>query len=76
MQAYLVSKYKRPMQVGEVAEPAIDDRDVLVDVHAAGVNLLDAKIRDGGSSSCSSPTRRHSSSGTTSPASSPASGRP
>ena len=35
------------MQVGEVAEPAIDDRDVLVDVHAAGVNLLDAKIRDG-----------------------------
>ena len=38
---------KRPMQVGEVAEPAIDDRDVLVDVHAAGVNMLDAKIRDG-----------------------------
>ena len=47
MKAYLVSKYKRPMQVGEVAEPAIDDRDVLVDLHAAGVNLLDAKIRDG-----------------------------
>ena len=47
MNAYLVSGYKRPMQVGEVAEPAIGDRDVLVDVHAAGVNLLDAKIRDG-----------------------------
>jgi NADPH:quinone reductase-like Zn-dependent oxidoreductase len=47
MKAYLVSKYKSPMQIGEVAEPAIDDRDVLVDVHAAGVNLLDAKIRDG-----------------------------
>jgi NADPH:quinone reductase-like Zn-dependent oxidoreductase len=47
MKAYLVSKYKAPMQVGEVAEPAIGDRDVLVEVHAAGVNMLDAKIRDG-----------------------------
>ena len=47
MKAYLVRKYKRPMQVGEVAEPAVGDHDVLVDVHAAGVNLLDAKIRDG-----------------------------
>src|SRR5437764_2061831 len=35
------------MQAGEVAEPTVGDRDVLVDVHAAGVNLLDAKIRDG-----------------------------
>jgi NADPH:quinone reductase-like Zn-dependent oxidoreductase len=47
MKAYLVSKYKRPMQVGEVAEPAVDDREVLVEVHAAGVNLLDARLRDG-----------------------------
>ena len=74
MKAYVVSKYKSPMQVGEVAEPAIDDRDVLVDVHAAGVNMLDAKIRDG-EFKLFLPTRRHSSSGTTSPASSPASGR-
>jgi NADPH:quinone reductase-like Zn-dependent oxidoreductase len=35
------------MQVGEVAEPTVGDRDVLVNVHAAGVNMLDAKIRDG-----------------------------
>jgi NADPH:quinone reductase-like Zn-dependent oxidoreductase len=47
MKAYLVSKYKSPMQAGEVAEPTVGDRDALVDVHAAGVNLLDAKIRDG-----------------------------
>jgi NADPH:quinone reductase-like Zn-dependent oxidoreductase len=47
MKAYLVSKYKSPMQAGKVAEPAVDDRDVLVDIHAAGVNMLDAKIRDG-----------------------------
>jgi NADPH:quinone reductase-like Zn-dependent oxidoreductase len=47
MKAYLVSKYKSPMQAGEVAEPAVGARDVLVEVHAAGVNMLDAKIRDG-----------------------------
>jgi len=46
MNAYLVSKYKRPMQAAEVAEPTVGDRDLLVDVHAAGVNMLDAKIRD------------------------------
>src|SRR6184192_2127948 len=47
MKAYLVSKYKSPMHAGEVAEPTVGDRDVLVAVHAAGVNMLDAKIRDG-----------------------------
>src|SRR5437773_1046331 len=47
MKAYVVSKYKSPMQAGEVAEPTVGDRDVLVAVHAAGVNMLDAKIRDG-----------------------------
>ena len=47
MKAYLVSKYKTPMQLGEVAEAAVDDHDVLVDIHAAGVNMLDAKVRDG-----------------------------
>jgi D-arabinose 1-dehydrogenase-like Zn-dependent alcohol dehydrogenase len=35
MKAYVVSKYKSPMQAGEVAEPTVDDRDVLVDVYAA-----------------------------------------
>ena len=47
MKAYLVKKYKSPMEAGEVAEPTVGDHDVLVDIHAAGVNLLDAKIRDG-----------------------------
>jgi NADPH:quinone reductase-like Zn-dependent oxidoreductase len=46
-EAYLVKKYKGPMQAGEAAEPTLGDRDVLVDIHAAGVNVLDAKIRDG-----------------------------
>jgi NADPH:quinone reductase-like Zn-dependent oxidoreductase len=47
MRAYLVNKYKRPMQAGDAPEPAVGAHDVLVEVHAAGVNLLDAKIRDG-----------------------------
>ena len=36
MKAYLVRKYKRPMEVGDAPEPAVGDHDVLVDVHAAG----------------------------------------
>jgi alcohol dehydrogenase len=33
--------------MGEMADPEVRDNDLLVQVHAAGVNLLDAKIRDG-----------------------------
>ena len=47
MKAYLVKKYKSPMEAGEAAEPTLGEGDVLVDIHAAGVNLFDAKVRDG-----------------------------
>lgn len=47
MKAYLVNKYKHPVAPGETVEPTVGDRDVVVDIHAAGVNLLDAKVRDG-----------------------------
>jgi len=47
MRAYLVSKYKRPLEAGDAPQPAVGDHDVLVTIHAAGVNLLDAKVRDG-----------------------------
>lgn len=47
MRAYLVTKYKAPVTAGQVDEPVLGDHDVLVDIHAAGLNLLDAKIRDG-----------------------------
>lgn len=47
MKAYLVSRYKSPMRAGETAEPTVGDRDVLVEIRAAGINMLDAKIRDG-----------------------------
>lgn len=47
MKAYLVKKYKAPMEAGDVLEPTVGDRDVLVEINAAGVNLLDAKVRGG-----------------------------
>ncbi len=46
VKAYLVKQYKRPIQSGEAPAPTVGDRDVLVDINAAGVNLLDAKVRD------------------------------
>ena len=47
MKAYLVKKYKQPMEAGSAPGPTVGRNDVLVNVHAAGVNLLDAKVRDG-----------------------------
>ncbi len=35
------------MRAGEMPDPELREDDVLVQIHAAGVNLLDAKIRDG-----------------------------
>lgn len=47
MRAFVVGRYKGAMEAGDAPEPIVGSRDVLVEVHAAGVNLLDAKIRDG-----------------------------
>lgn len=49
MQAFIVDRYGRKVTLrrGEVADPDVGEEDVLVKVHAAGVNLLDAKVRDG-----------------------------
>lgn len=49
MQAYLLEAYGKQQQLrlAQVAEPVLADDEVLVQVHAAGVNLLDAKIKNG-----------------------------
>jgi NADPH:quinone reductase-like Zn-dependent oxidoreductase len=49
MKAYQVLKYgkKEKLHLTEVAEPTVNDNDVLVQIHAAGVNLLDSLIRNG-----------------------------
>ena len=49
MQAVIVDRYGTPgaVRLGEVPEPVVGEHDVLVEVHAAGVNPLDIKIRAG-----------------------------
>src|SRR5439155_27245070 len=49
MKAFVVDRYnsKSAVRLGEMPEPEVRDDDVLVQVHAASVNLLDSKIRDG-----------------------------
>ena len=47
MKAFVVTKYKEPLSEADVAEPMVGDRDVLVQVRAAGLNQLDEKIRLG-----------------------------
>ena len=48
MKAFILDRYKtRTLCLGDVPEPALDPCDVLVRVEAAGLNLLDSKIRDG-----------------------------
>lgn len=49
MKAFVLDRYgkKRPLRAAEMPTPELRDDEVLVEVHAAGVNLLDAKIRDG-----------------------------
>ncbi|MBW8728817.1 MAG: NADP-dependent oxidoreductase [Inquilinus limosus] len=49
MKAFIVDRYGRAEDVraGEMPEPELREDDVLVQVHAAGVNVLDNKIRSG-----------------------------
>lgn len=47
MRAFVVEKYKGPLQESDVPEPTVGEHDVLVQVQAAGLNMLDEKIRAG-----------------------------
>jgi NADPH:quinone reductase-like Zn-dependent oxidoreductase len=49
MKAFVLERYgkKRALQLAEMPMPELRDDEVLVEVHAAGVNLVDSKIRDG-----------------------------
>jgi alcohol dehydrogenase len=49
MKAFIVKSYgkKEKLHLTEVAEPTINENEVLVQVHAASVNLLDSKVRNG-----------------------------
>ncbi|HOY31393.1 MAG TPA: NADP-dependent oxidoreductase [Bacteroidales bacterium] len=49
MKSFTVKRYgkKERLHLSETAEPIVKENDVLVQVYATGVNLLDAKIRNG-----------------------------
>lgn len=49
MKAFVVDKYQKKgaLRLAEMPEPDPRDDDVLVEIYAAAVNLLDAKVRDG-----------------------------
>ncbi len=49
MKAFIVKKYskKEKLQLTDWIEPTVNENDVLVEVHSAGINLLDSLIRNG-----------------------------
>jgi NADPH:quinone reductase-like Zn-dependent oxidoreductase len=49
MKAFIIDRYKTKAggRFGEMPDPELRDGDVLVQIHAASVNLLDSKIRSG-----------------------------
>ncbi|MBY5537472.1 NADP-dependent oxidoreductase [Rhizobium leguminosarum] len=50
MKAFVVDKYQKKgaLRLANMPEPDVRDEDILVRIHATGVNLLDSKVRDGG----------------------------
>ena len=47
MRAFAFDRYRAAVRPVDVAEPEVGPTDVLVDIRAASVNVLDAKLRDG-----------------------------
>lgn len=49
MKAFIVNRYgkEKELQLTEIAKPVVKENDVLVQIHSAGVNQLDSKIRNG-----------------------------
>lgn len=49
MKAFIVNRYgkKEKLQLTEVAEPSLNDNEVLVQIHASAINLLDTLIKNG-----------------------------
>jgi len=49
MKAFSISRYKKEsdLQLVNIPEPIVKEDEVLVEIHAASVNLLDSKIKNG-----------------------------
>jgi NADPH:quinone reductase-like Zn-dependent oxidoreductase len=49
MKAFIVKRYskKDKLQLTDIAAPTVNEKDVLVQVYATGVNLIDSKVKNG-----------------------------
>jgi NADPH:quinone reductase-like Zn-dependent oxidoreductase len=49
VKAFVLDRYgkQHPLRLAELPSPPLRDDEVLIEVHAAGVNLLDVKLRNG-----------------------------
>ena len=49
MKAFITERYGKnePLRLGDIADPILQEDEVLIQVHASSVNLLDSKIRSG-----------------------------
>lgn len=48
MKAFIIDRYgKQPGRLGEASAPEVGAHDVLIEVHASSVNVLDSKISTG-----------------------------
>jgi NADPH:quinone reductase-like Zn-dependent oxidoreductase len=47
VKAWVVPKYGQPLELADRPEPSVGEHDVLVDIHAAAVNVLDVKVQAG-----------------------------
>lgn len=49
MKAYTINRYSKEdkLQLVEVSEPVVKENDVLIQVHSASINQLDAKLKSG-----------------------------
>ncbi len=48
MKAYVIERYgNHPLKLIEVPKPKVGEHDVLAEIHAASLNPIDFKLRDG-----------------------------
>jgi NADPH:quinone reductase-like Zn-dependent oxidoreductase len=47
MKAFILDRYGSALRFGDMPEPELRDDEVMVQIHAAAVNPVDSKIRDG-----------------------------
>lgn len=49
MKAYTIERYSKtaPLKLSELPKPTVKANEILIEIHAAGINQLDAKIKSG-----------------------------